>query len=88
MIAIEAFRILPMSAVVRVVTCDVKVRKRARGQRDLSVGHTFGNLDATDVKPKHQRRDKREFDSGSAAPVAAEVTQGNARTLLHNVAPH
>ncbi|MGB8513542.1 MAG: hypothetical protein WCE24_12225 [Pseudolabrys sp.] len=88
MIAIEAFRILPMSAVVRVVTCDVKVRKRARGQRDLSVGHTFGNLDATDVKPKHQRRDKREFDSGSAAPVAAEVTRGTQRHCFHNVAPH
>ena len=65
-----------MSAVVRRRDLRRQVGKRTCGQRDLAVGSdAFGNFDATDVEAKHQRRDQREFDRGSAAPVAAEVTQ-------------
>ena len=73
MIALDASRILVMSAALMVVTCADRLASAAGDQADFAVGgHAVRNLGAAEIKPDHQRREQCEFDRRNAAPVTRE----------------
>ncbi len=79
MIALDASKILVMSAVLMVVDLRRQVGERGGGQADLAVGaHAVGNFGAAEIEPDHHRRDEGEFDRRNAAPVAPRSAGGPA----------